>query len=172
MPADLRTTAVKDTSVDLTWDASSDNVAVTRYRISRNGETVATVSGQSQDYLDMDLTPNTQYTYRVQAGDASGNWSTFSSPVQVTTLGVISGDRLQWSHPTQRENGQFLSLNEIGGYEIRYRPNSLGNFTYINLPGSQSTQYGIGSLPSNYDFQIAVYDTQGLYSDFVSIVPR
>lgn len=147
-------------------------MAVTLYRITRNGTVVAVVSGHVQAYLDMDLAPNTQYTYQVQAGDAAGNWSTFSSPLRVTTLGVISGNRLLWSHPTQRENGQFLSLNEIGGYEIRYRANSLGNFTYINLPGSQSTQYGIGSLPSNYDFQIAVYDTQGLYSEFVNITPR
>ncbi len=172
VPAGLAATTIKDTTIDLVWEAARDNVGVTLYRITRDGVILASVSGRSLTFLDRDLQPDTTYTYQVQAGDAAGNWSNLSARLQVATVPVISGTRLSWSHPTQRENGQYLELHEIGGYEIRYRENSLDNFTSIQLPGSNTTQYSLGSIPSNYDFQIAVYDTQGLYSDYVLIVPH
>ena len=155
------------------WTAATDNVGVTLYRITRNGEVVGSVSGQSQAFLDMDLTPNTEYNYTIQAVDAAGNWSLSSANFFAkTTDKAQDGKELSWSHPTARENGEYLELNDIGGYELRYRQNSLDTFKYIVVNGSQTTTYSLGSLASDNDYQIAVYDTNGLYSNYVPIFPR
>ncbi len=78
-PGNLRSTAKTSTSVSLAWDASTDNVAVTGYVLS-NGQTATgtthTVTG---------LTPNTAYTFTVQARDAAGNLSGASNQISVTT---------------------------------------------------------------------------------------
>jgi hypothetical protein len=120
----------------------------------------------------LDLLPNTEYNYRISAGDAAGNWSAATGSLSVRTTSAITGSKLQWSHPTQRENGQYLELAEIGGYEIRYRLNSLGNYISVTVNGNSTREFALGSIPSNSDFQIAVYDTQGLYSEFVGITPQ
>lgn len=173
VPYGLKATSIKDVSIDLHWDAATDDVAVTLYRVLRDGEVVATVSGSSQDYLDLELEPDTRYTYTVQAGDAAGNWSANSAPITVRTTAVAKeGGVLTWSHPTERENGEYLELDEIGGYELRYRENSLKPFTNVIIRGSDTTSYDLDKLRANYDFEIAVFDAQGLYSEFVTITPR
>jgi hypothetical protein len=76
------------TSVALAWPRAADDVAVTRYDITRGGTAVGTVpqppSG-SVAFTDTGLTPNTAYSYVVTAFDAAGN-STASDAVPVTTL--------------------------------------------------------------------------------------
>lgn len=68
------------TSVALAWTASTDNAAVTGYRVFRGAELVATVTGIA--YEDTNLAPNSPYTYQVIAIDASNN---LSEPASVST---------------------------------------------------------------------------------------
>jgi chitodextrinase len=74
---------ITDRSLNLTWTASTDNVAVTGYKVLRNGAVVGTATGAS--YSDSGLTPSTAYTYTVQAVDAAGNLSTASAGAVFTT---------------------------------------------------------------------------------------
>jgi chitodextrinase len=60
-------------SIQICWNASTDNVAVTGYRVSRNGTTVATTTQTC--YLVGNLQRNTNYTLSVRAFDAAGNLS-------------------------------------------------------------------------------------------------
>ena len=83
VPTGLFASSVSQTSATLSWNASTDNVAVTGYRVYRNGSQVGTVSGVS--YTDTALTASTAYTYAVTAYDAAGNVSAQSSGVSVTT---------------------------------------------------------------------------------------
>lgn len=83
VPSGLQTTAVGDTSIGLSWSASSDDVAVAGYRVSRNGSQVGTPGSTS--FIDTGLLPNTSYTYTVLAVDAAGNPSGPSAPLTVTT---------------------------------------------------------------------------------------
>lgn len=79
-----------------------------------------------------------------------------------------SARKITWSHPIERENGQYLELDEIGGYEIRYRTTASSNYTYVTLSGNKTTEY----VPSKFEgleFEIAVFDTQGIYSQFVKV---
>ncbi|GAA3455179.1 fibronectin type III domain-containing protein [Dactylosporangium matsuzakiense] len=82
-PTGLTAPAKTDTSVSLSWNASTDNVGVTGYRVLRGGVQVGTAASPS--YTDTGLTASTAYTYTVQAYDAAGNTSAASSALSVTT---------------------------------------------------------------------------------------
>ena len=70
--------------IDLSWDASTDNVGVVGYTIYRNGEFLDIVI--STTYSDYDILPKTSYQYEVTAYDAAGNQSlSQSNPLGLTT---------------------------------------------------------------------------------------
>jgi|GEM_PF-2572822 len=63
-------------SITLSWNAATDNVAVTQYRIYQDNALFTTLSGTSLSYSVYNLTPNQSYTFAVEAGDAAANVST------------------------------------------------------------------------------------------------
>lgn len=73
VPADLAANGITAGSVTLVWSPSTDNVAVTGYRIFRNGVQAGTSSQAS--FTDSGRTPSTSYDYAVEAYDAAGNTS-------------------------------------------------------------------------------------------------
>ncbi len=72
-------------SVDLAWQAATDNVGVTGYEVylSTSSTPVASPAGTSVSMTG--LTPGTPYTFTVRARDAAGNRSASSAPLTVTT---------------------------------------------------------------------------------------
>lgn len=92
-PTQLTATVISSSRVDLSWSASTDDVAVTSYNITRNGALIAaasfaaqTVSGNVTRYVDTGLNQNTRYCYRVRAYDADGHYSELSAESCVTTF--------------------------------------------------------------------------------------
>ncbi|MFI1172416.1 carbohydrate binding domain-containing protein [Streptomyces melanogenes] len=85
-PAGVRA-SVTDTSVVLSWNASSDNTGVTGYQVTRTGGTQATVVADTTSTVrtDTGLDAHTAYTYVVRARDAAGNVSAASAAVTATT---------------------------------------------------------------------------------------
>ncbi|MCZ4094986.1 MULTISPECIES: discoidin domain-containing protein [Streptomyces] len=81
-PGNPRVTGTTATSVSLAWDASTDDVGVTGYQVTRDGAVVATATGTT--YTDTGRTQGTAYTYTVNAVDAAGNVSAASAPVTGT----------------------------------------------------------------------------------------
>jgi hypothetical protein len=79
-PTGLSTSA-KRKHVNLSWDAATDNVAVTGYRIVCNGATVGESTGTS--FTDRAVSQSGSYTYHVVAYDAAGNMSPPSNSVTV-----------------------------------------------------------------------------------------
>lgn len=83
MPTNVSATAVSSSRIDVSWSASSDNVGVTGYRVTRNGALVATTTATS--FSDTGLNPQTTYSYTVTAFDAAGNSSAPSAAASATT---------------------------------------------------------------------------------------
>jgi chitodextrinase len=83
-PPSLTATALSSTSVRLSWFASTDNVGVTQYEVSRNGTVVTTLPASTRTFTDTALTGSTAYSYSVVALDAAGNRS-LASTRTVTT---------------------------------------------------------------------------------------
>lgn len=85
VPTGLTGTAASMTEINLTWNASTDNIGVVGYKVFRNGTEIATVT-TGTTYKDTGLTQNTSYTYTVLAYDADNNSSAQTAGVSVTTL--------------------------------------------------------------------------------------
>ncbi|WP_394834635.1 discoidin domain-containing protein [Pendulispora rubella] len=82
-PTALNFGGVTSTGIELSWNASTDNINVSGYDVLRNGAVVATT--QTSPYTDSGLTSATSYTYTVRARDAAGNLSAPSSALPVST---------------------------------------------------------------------------------------
>jgi hypothetical protein len=67
---------VTSSSIQMSWPAGSDNVAVTSYEVSSNGGSSYTDVGNVLTYTFSGLTASTSYALRVRAKDAAGNVST------------------------------------------------------------------------------------------------
>ena len=80
-----------------------------------------------------------------------------------------NGATIEWAHPIYRANGEYLNLSEIGGYDIRYKLPLVDIYTHINIPGNSTTSYKFLTSVVGLTFDIAVYDTSGNYSDYVTI---
>nr|WP_281360154.1 glycoside hydrolase family 6 protein [Isoptericola halotolerans] len=105
VPTGLTAGAVTQSSVALSWSASSDDTGVAGYRVHRDGDLVADVTATS--VTDTGLTAGTTYSYTVTAYDAAGNSSAASAPLTVTT-----------------EDGD---VTPGGGCVVDYSANSWGN---------------------------------------------
>lgn len=73
-PSNLAKTAATETTLTLSWGASSDNVGVKGYRIFRNGNLAGTVTS-GLTYVMTGLHCNTTYIVMVSAFDNAGNTS-------------------------------------------------------------------------------------------------
>ncbi|GAA2582028.1 PQQ-dependent sugar dehydrogenase [Dactylosporangium fulvum] len=88
-PAGLRSTAVTASTVTLAWNASTDNVGVRGYRVSRDGTQIADVPDLTAS--DTGLAAATTYRYTVVAYDANGNTSPAGPALAVTTSSQAGG---------------------------------------------------------------------------------
>jgi hypothetical protein len=99
IPQNLTAALQTDGRVLLKWNASTDNIGVCGYYIYRNGakihnEHVPIIYGEkgkitlATSYTDKALTPDTNYTYQVQAYDFASNVSSLTVPITVTTSTV------------------------------------------------------------------------------------
>ncbi len=87
-PTSVTASAPTSARVDVAWAASSDDVGVAGYTVTRDGVVVGTTASTS--YADTTVAPRTTYAYTVTARDAAGNTSPPSPTASVTTPGATS----------------------------------------------------------------------------------
>lgn len=133
-PTNLTANNVTNSSISLSWSASTDNVGVAGYKIFRDYLEIASTA--STNYIDTNITPSTTYTYYVQAYDAAGNISSNSNPVQVTTPAVTTSFRIL----TPNNGEKFTSGSPIS---ITWEPHPKA--TYYNI--SYSLNNGLIWIP-------------------------
>ena len=164
-PQNLTATAVSATQIDLSWDASTDDVGVTGYRIYRNGSEIAT--SETTSYSDKGLQPATTYTYTVRAYDAAGNLSTASNSASASTV----PDLLAPTPPlnlvanavssTQVDLSWTASTDNVGvaGYRV-YRDG-------VEIATPTGTSYTDRSVAAGtaYTYTVRAYDAAGNLSE-------
>jgi chitodextrinase len=74
VPAGLSAVAINTSTINLTWSAATDNVAVSAYKLYRDSALLA-VTGNVQSYSDTGLAPGSSHSYTVAACDTAGNCS-------------------------------------------------------------------------------------------------
>jgi mucin-19 len=122
VPLGLTASAVDSSQINLSWMASSDNVAVTGYRIERcSGQDcisfaqIAAPSGTSTTYSDTPLSSSTSYSYRVRATDAAGNLSGFSNTATAATAAPTpSAPTLSGISPSSGVQGASVTVTLTG----------------------------------------------------------
>lgn len=89
VPSGVIATAASSNQINISWNASTDNIGVAGYRIYRDNVIIATTSSTS--YSDIDLFEATLYAYEIDAFDAAFNFSARSATSTETTLPASSG---------------------------------------------------------------------------------
>ncbi|WP_025743800.1 fibronectin type III domain-containing protein [Aquimarina pacifica] len=167
VPQGVTTSNITQTSVDIDWNASTDNIGVTGYDIYQGNTIIATVTSTS--YQVTGLLPDTNYSFSIVAFDASNNESDNSNAIGVTTLS--EPDTQAPSTPTEvtssaiTQTSVFLDWNAstdnigVTGYNI-YLANIL-------IATVSSTSYQVMGLLSstNYSFSITAFDANDNESD-------
>jgi hypothetical protein len=104
---------------------------------------------------------------------APTNSANSSSNVNSSASSLVTDNvKISWAHPTFRENGNYLELDEIAGYELRIKKTANENAIYLVIEGNNTTEYTLTELTSSSTVDLAVYDTNGLYSDFIAMYPN
>lgn len=135
-PNNLKATAVTANSINLQWEASTDNVKVTGYDVLRNGDPIDRVTSTS--FFDRGLDGSTTYAHQIRALDAAGNFTNSEflftrtldggAPSKPTNLKVISmggKDYLVWNSSTDNV--------KVVKYEIRRDASLLGSTDHLDL---------------------------------------
>jgi chitinase len=140
-PTNLRVTGVTTSSVSLAWNASTDNVGVTRYDVLRDGAVVG--GGGATSFTVTGLVSDTSFTFTVRAKDAAGNVSAASNQVTArtqsgadtqaptapanlrVTMGASTSVTLEWD----------ASMDNVGvaQYEVLQNSASIGGGSVTNL---------------------------------------
>lgn len=177
-PSGLTANASSPTRIDLSWNASTDDVGVTGYSIYKDGGTTpaATVTGTS--YSDT-VTPTSTHSYQVDAFDAVGNHSIKTAPTPPVTTPDAPGCRTSANGSaysvtlclTSPQAGQVagnvlvtatVATNSLNGQQVTARatvvfcldaaaatcPDGGSGYLLSDYPATGKTTYGF-TLPTN-----------------------
>ena len=148
-PSSLAASNVTQTTLTLSWNASTDNVGVTGYDVFQGSTNLGSVTGTSTNITG--LSPATAYSFKVRAHDAAGNNSGFSNTVNVTTLSNTVTYCASKGNNSSYEWIDLVKLNNMNnpsGNDGGYKDNT--NIS-ANLPyGSNTIQISAGFSGSSY----------------------
>jgi parallel beta-helix repeat protein len=141
----LNASATSSTQVNLAWNASTDNVGVTGYKIYRNGSQIGTSTVAS--LIDTNTVGGTTYNYTVIAFDLAGNASASSNTATVTTPAAIVPVSI-----TSYNAGSITATSA----QINWTTNlpSTGVVSYGNSAANLSTTVNANNLSTNQSIQI------------------
>ena len=165
-PTALAAVNPTETTVDLSWTASTDNIAVSSYDVYLGGAFYVNTSSNTTTYTVTGLTASTAYTFTLLAKDASGNESSLSTSATETTTAPDTEDptipaSLTASNPTASTIDLSWTASTdntaVTSYDVY-----VGGIFYVNT-GSNTTTYTVLNLASEtaYTFTILAKDAAG-----------
>ena len=166
------TSSVKISSAGASINNTSSKAASSLASVQSSNKTSSSSLQSSRQTSSLSTSATAMTSSSKTASSISSNASTAqssSAPTKTDDAAQHNKGTINWVHPTQRENGNFLELNEIGGYEIRFKEQPMSNYTYVTLYGSSITSYAIDVIPHDSIVEIAVFDVNGIYSAFTPI---
>lgn len=170
-PTGLTFSSLTENTVILSWKSSTDNVGVTGYDVYQNKVFVG--STRNKDFNVTNLSCNTTYAFTVRAKDGSGNVSSESNAISITTslcksvasVTLINADT-DLSIQTLNE-GATLDLAKLPTKRINIRantrPGTVGSVVF-DLTGSENRSFIENSAP------YALYGKVG--TDYNSWIPQ
>ncbi|UHA76276.1 lytic polysaccharide monooxygenase [Paenibacillus sp. 481] len=168
-PTGATVSNVGATGATIAWNASTDNIGVTGYRIFNGSNQIGTTNGALVANLT-GLTSNTSYTITVKAIDAAGNSSAAGNAVTFTTLPVSGPDTVAPTAPNSlhvmgRSTSTTVPLMwnastdnvSVTGYQI------FRGTTLIATVSGSAVEYLVTGLTANtaYTFTVKAFDAAG-----------
>ena len=188
-PASLVATASGGTQINLSWTGSTDNVAVTGYRVERcqgaactNFAEIAAPAGTGTSFSNTGLSAGTTYRYRVRAQDAVPNFSGYSNIATATTS--TASDTSPPSDPASlvatASGGTQINLSWTGstdnvavtGYRVeRCQGAACTNFAEIAAPAGTGTSFSNTGLSAGttYRYRVRAQDAVPNFSGYSNI---
>ena len=190
VPGGLTTSGTTSETVNLSWNASSDNVGVIGYDIYQNSVFLTTTNATS--YVITGLNASTSYSFTVRAKDNAGNVSAFSNPLTVTTSAqsgsgtiselIISEYVEGSSYNKAIEIANFTGASiDLSQYNLRRQANGSGNweaplylsgalanqdiFVVVNSSASSELKNKADSVTSSSVLNFNGNDPVGLFKD-------
>ncbi|OAB34917.1 hypothetical protein PMSD_14300 [Paenibacillus macquariensis subsp. defensor] len=80
---------IDPTNYSLNWTDATDDKGITQYRVYRNGSLVSTVAGNTTSYRFREMLPGEKGSFKIEAGDAAGNWTTDGPSFQYEIPGTL-----------------------------------------------------------------------------------
>ena len=175
-PTNLLASNITQTTVDLSWNASTDNVEVTSYDVYQGLTNIGSVT-TGTSFQVTELTADTAYSFTVYARDDATNTSDPSNPENVTTQSSGGGDSTVlnegffesgWDNWVDGGSDAYRysgSRAYEGSYAIRLRDNtnsSVMTLSNINVSSYNNINiefyYYARSMENGEDFWIQYYD--------------
>lgn len=154
VPTNVSLSNITTASINVSWTAATDNVAVTKYEVYTNGN----LHGETNttNYTATGLNSNTTYAITVSAKDIANNQSAQSTAVNGTTLSDSTPPSVPTNLSVSNETGTSFKVNwtsstdntAVVGYDI---------FVDGTLKGSsETTSYTVSGLTISTTYSITV----------------
>ncbi len=169
IPQNLSASAFSSSQINLSWQASSDDVGVIGYKIFRDEVEVGSMEGLY--FEDKGLLPETEYAYQISAFDEAGNKSEKTQKVLAKTL-KASGDDDEPPTVPQNVSAKGISFSEIEiswlastdnvgvvGYKILRDNKAIGTTDKLKHKDSNLT------ADTSYSYNIIAFDGAGNQSE-------
>jgi chitodextrinase len=141
-PLNLLASNVTALTVDLTWEASSDNYNSVSYDIYQNGVFVINVSTTTSQIIG--LSGDTVYSFKVRATDPAGNEAEDSNEVAILTLpSDLNYCVSESTNPTE----EYISRVQLNTIDNTSGPLSYSDFTSLSTTLRKGTQYTVNITP-------------------------
>lgn len=151
---------VTATSIQISWPAGADNVAVATYEVSSNGGTTYTEAGNVLTYTFTGLAASTLYQLRVRAKDGSGNVST---PALAASQSTSAAGATVSSPPLRNNTGTLLAGTAIAKTAVlRLSDLTLAaTFAGISTSGAGVLALTNGALVPGTDYLVLLSNADG-----------
>ena len=164
-PTGLTATSIGQSSVTLSWTASTDNVGVTGYGAYVNGTSVGSPS--ASPYTFTSLSCATSYTLSVDAVDAAGNRSTKANTTASTAACPTGAVANLWvdgnggSCTRQASASSYSDAQACGSFQAAYSAAQCGDTVGVQ-PGTYAAQsISSGSKSCTSSTQVAFTSVPG-----------
>jgi endonuclease I/chitodextrinase len=181
VPTNITLSGITTTSIDASWTAAEDNVAVTKYEIFVNG--VLNGDTANTSYSITNLNSNTTYSITVSAKDIANNQSEQSAAVTATTITDSNPPTVPTNITITNQAGTSFRVNwnastddsAVTAYEVFIDGTlngSTGNTNYDVTGLAISTTYSVSVLAKDSANNMSAQSTtvNGTTSDGVSDV--
>lgn len=166
-------------SISFTWKVSVDNDGVDKYDIYRDGEIIASVSGDTYRYKDQGLEEGTTYQYKIYALDHNGNISAASETAELSTavLKIVSFTKFNSEYSKEKHDDWGIGIElyldrtdkfyDLEAVEAEFQFKKSGEEEWSkqflwNLGGYRHAPWALKDIePGNYQVRAWVGDADG-----------